>query len=196
MRHSNLFSNFLLVLLFGGMFTLAQGQTKFSAKNTVQLSVSGTSTMHDWVMKTSSGDCSATLQVDGDGNLKDITAMSFSVASKALKSGKDGMDKNAYKALKSDKSPNISATLKSADVIMKDGKNYTIKAIINLTIAGKTVETALDAQAKKINDTSFSIKGEKKISMKDYDMQPPSFMLGAVKTGNDVILNFDLVLNQ
>ena len=152
--------------------------------------------MHDWVMKTSSGDCSATLQVDGDGNLKDITAMSFSVASKALKSGKDGMDKNAYKALKSDKSPNISATLKSADVIMKDGKNYTIKAIINLTIAGKTVETALEAQAKKINDTSFSIKGEKKISMKDYDMQPPSFMLGAVKTGNDVVLNFDLVLNQ
>ena len=192
MRHSN----FLLVLLFGGMFTLAQGQTKFSAKNTVQLSVSGTSTMHDWVMKTSSGDCSATLQVDGDGNLKDITAMSFSVASKALKSGKDGMDKNAYKALKADKSPNISATLKSADVVMKDGKNYTIKAIINLTIAGKTVETALDAQAKKINDTSFSIKGEKKISMKDYDMQPPSFMLGAVKTGNDVVLNFDLVLNQ
>ena len=32
--------------------------------------------------------------------------------------------------------------------------------------------------------------------MKDYDMQPPSFMLGAVKTGNDVVLNFDLVLNQ
>jgi len=79
---------------------------------------------------------------------------------------------------------------------MKDGKNYTVKAIINLTIAGKTVETTLDAQAKKINDTSFSIKGEKKISMKDYDMQPPSFMLGAVKTGNDVVLNFDLVLNQ
>ena len=185
-----------MVLLFGGMFTLAQGQTKFSAKNTVQLSVSGTSTMHDWVMKTSSGDCSATLQVDGDGNLKDITAMNFSVASKALKSGKDGMDKNAYKALKADKNPNISATLKSADVIMKDGKNYTVKAIINLTIAGKTVETTLDAQAKKINDTSFSIKGEKKISMKEYDMQPPSFMLGAVKTGNDVVLNFDLVLNQ
>jgi polyisoprenoid-binding protein YceI len=196
MRHSNLFSKILLILLFGGMFTLVQGQTKFSAKNTVQLSVSGTSTMHDWVMKTSTGDCSATLQVDGDGNLKDITAMSFSVSSKGLKSGKDAMDKNAYKALKADKNPNISATLKSADVTMKDGKNYTVKAVISLTIAGKTVETTLDATAKKINDTSFSVKGEKKISMKDYDMQPPSFMLGAVKTGNDVVLNFDLVLNQ
>jgi len=196
MRHSNLFSKILLVLLFGGMFTLAQGQTKFAAKNTVQLSVSGTSTMHDWVMKASNGDCSATLQVDGDGNLKDITAMSFSVVSKALKSGKDGMDKNAYKALKIDKNPNITATLKSADVTMKDGKNFGIKAIISLSIAGKTLETTLDATAKKINDTSFSIKGEKNISMKDFDMKPPSFMLGAVKTGNDIVLSFDLVLNQ
>jgi polyisoprenoid-binding protein YceI len=196
MRQSNLFSKFLMVLLFGGMFNLVYGQAKFSAKNTVQLSIAGTSTMHDWVMKTSTGDCNATLQVDGDGHLKDITAMSFSVGSKSLKSGKDGMDKNAYKALKADKNPTISATLKSADVTMKDAKSYTIKATINLTIAGKTVETTLDAQAKKMNDTSFSVKGEKKISMKEYDMQPPSFMLGAVKTGNDVVLSFDLVLNQ
>jgi hypothetical protein len=196
MRHSNLIPNLFFILLFGSMFTLAQGQTKFNAKNTVHLSVAGTSTLHDWVMKTSSGDCTATLLLDADGNLKDITAMSFSVSSKTLKSGKDGMDNNAYKTLKADKNPNITATFKSGDVTMVDNKNYNLKCIISLNIAGKTIDTPLEAQLKKMNDTSFSVKGEKKISMKEYDMQPPSFMLGAVKTGNDVVLSFDLVLNQ
>ena len=196
MTDSKLFSALMTTLFLIGMILPGQSQSKFSSKNTVQLAVAGTSTMHDWVMKSSTGDCNATMQVDSDGNLKGITAMNFSVAAKSLKSGKDGMDKNAYKALKTDKNTNITAVLKSAEVIAKDGKNYTIKAIISLTIAGKTLETSLEAQAKKINDTSFSVKGEKKISMKDYDMKPPSFMLGAVKTGNDVVLSFDLVLNQ
>ncbi|MBK9734005.1 MAG: YceI family protein [Saprospiraceae bacterium] len=185
----------LLFLSFVG-FGSVTAQAKFTAKNTIHLTVSGTSTLHDWVMKTSEGTCLATLVLDADGSLKDFTSMSFSVPSKTLKSGKDGMDKNAYKALKADKNPTISATLKSAEVTAKDDKTYSIKAMVSLTIAGKTIDTQLEAEAKKSNDNSFAIKGDKKISMKEYGMDPPSFMLGAVKTGNDVVLHYDLVLNQ
>ena len=103
MTNSKLFSALMTTLFLIGMILPGQSQSKFSSKNTVQLAVAGTSTMHDWVMKSSTGDCNATMQVDSDGNLKGITAMNFSVAAKSLKSGKDGMDKNAYKALKTDK---------------------------------------------------------------------------------------------
>lgn len=190
------FRGISLIVLFFGTLLVLNGQTKFSAKNNINLSVSGTSTMHDWVMKSSTGDCSATFVEDAKGNITDLTSMNFTVTVKSLKSGKDGMDKNAYKALKSDKSPNITATLKSATITTKDNKIYTIKAVIKLTIAGKSVDTDLVATAKRINDNSYSITGEKKISMKDYDVEAPSFMLGAVKTGNDVVLNFDAVLNR
>ncbi len=175
--------------------TVSISQTKYSTK-AVNMSVSGTSTMHDWVMKSTAGDCSATFTVDATGNITDLTEMTVSFSSKALKSGKDAMDKNAYKALKTDKNPTISATLKSAEVSTKDNKTYTIKSVVKLTIAGKTIETDLITTAKKVNDTSISVKGQKKISMKEYDMSPPSFMLGAVKTGNDVVLAFDVVLNK
>lgn len=185
-----------MVLVTSGLFFTIYAQTKYSSKNNITMSVSGTSTMHDWVMKSTSGDCVATFTEDAKGSLTDVTAFTFTVSSKALKSGKDGMDKNAYKALKADKNPTITATLKSADVVAKDAKNYTIKAVVKLTIAGKTLETDLIAQAKHINDNSYSITGEKKISMKDYGMEPPSFMLGAVKTGNDVTIHFDVVLNK
>lgn len=186
----------IMIMIAYGLFFNIKAQAKFSAKNNITMSVSGTSTMHDWVMKSTTGDCTATFTEDAKGTLTDVTAFTFTVSSKALKSGKDGMDKNAYKALKADKNPTITATLKSADVIAKDAKNYTIKAVVKLTIAGKTLETDLIAQAKHINDNSYVITGEKKISMKDYGMEPPSFMLGAVKTGNDVNIHFDVVLNK
>ena len=130
-----------MILVVSGAWLTVQSQTKFSAKSNISMSVSGTSTMHDWVMKSTTGDCSATFVEDASGKLTDITGLSFTVSSKALKSGKDAMDKNAYKALKADKNPNISASLKSAEVTTKDNKTYMIKAIVKLTIAGKTLET-------------------------------------------------------
>ena len=196
MKTLDLIRFFLMTLLITGVFTGMRAQTKFTGKEHINFNVSGTSTMHDWVMKSSLGDCTATFVLDDKGNLKDVTAMNLTVSSKVLKSGKGAMDKNAYKALKADKNPNITAVLKSAEVTTKDNKSYTVKSMIKLTIAGKTLDTELISQVKRINDNSFSVKGEKKISMKDYGMEPPSFMLGAVTTGNDVVLNFDLVLNQ
>jgi len=32
--------------------------------------------------------------------------------------------------------------------------------------------------------------------MKEYSMAPPTFMMGTIKTGNDVTLKFDLKLNK
>ncbi|MBL0026414.1 MAG: YceI family protein [Saprospiraceae bacterium] len=187
--------NLTMILLVSGMIVPFYAQTKFTAKS-VNMEVSGTSTMHDWEMTSKTGDCTATFTLDGNGNIGHLTALNLTVSSTALKSGKGSMDKNAYKALKSDKYPNITATLKSAEITTRDNVNFTIKSVIKLTLAGKTVETDLLATAKKMSDNTYTVKGEKKISMKDYDMSPPSFMLGAVKTGNDVVLNFEVVLNQ
>jgi hypothetical protein len=35
-----------------------------------------------------------------------------------------------------------------------------------------------------------------KVSMKDFAMEPPSFMMGAIKTGNEVTLKFDFKLTS
>ncbi len=186
------------VAIFLVFFTagLGMAQMKFTAKNNINLSVAGTSTMHDWTMKSTSGDCSATFTSDAGGNLTDITAMQFTVASKALKSGKSKMDDNAYRALKADKNPTISAVLKQAELTTRDNKTYTMKGSVKLTIAGKTMETELNATLKRTAENSINVKGDKKISMKEYGMEPPSFMMGTIKTGNDVTLSFDFNLSK
>jgi polyisoprenoid-binding protein YceI len=102
------------------------------------------------------------------------------------------MDKNAYKALKTDKSATITFTQTSATV-SADG---TVKSVGRLTIAGSTVITDIIAVTKVNADKSISVKGSKKISMKDFKIDPPTFMMGTIKTGNDITLKFDLTLRK
>jgi hypothetical protein len=179
-----------LFFLFG-FITFLTAQTKLST-NAVNFKVSGTSPMHDWEMSSKEAQCGAVFNLDTKGNLSDITDMMLTVSSKALKSGKGLMDKKAYNALKAEQNPNITAKLLSADVISKDGRNYDLNAKIRLTIAGKSIDTDLKAQVVKNSDTSFAVKGEKKINMLDYGMETPGFM--GVRTGKDVVLSFNLTL--
>jgi hypothetical protein len=179
------------------MFTLgAFAQVKYSSKNGLNLVVSGTSTLHDWDMKSSQGSFDATFTFNAAGAVTGITGLSFTTPTSALKSEKDAMDKNAYKALKTDKNPNISFTAASATVTAANATDFTVKAVGKLTIAGATLDAEIVANGKVNADKTITVTGAKKISMKEFGMTPPSFMMGTIKTGNDVTLKFDLKLTK
>ena len=182
-----IFSLFFFQLAFDSV-----AQLKYSAKDDLQIIVSGTSTMHDWDMKTSKGESNATVTLNASGKLSGLTALSFTVPAETLKSDHTSMDKNAYKALKTADHSTISYTLSSATVDA-DG---AIKCQGKLSIAGVTLNESLTATGQVNADKSISVKGSKKISMKEYNMSPPSFMLGTVKTGNDVTVQFNLTLRK
>jgi polyisoprenoid-binding protein YceI len=184
--------NLLLVMAIQLLSVAAMAQVKYHAKDDLNMVVTGTSTLHDWSMKTSKGDCNATFTVNANGQPTGLTHLSFAIPADALKSDHSGMDKNAYKALRTDKTATITYAMTSATVA-SDG---TVKCQGKLNIAGGTFETDLVAIAKLNADKSITVKGNKKISMKDYKIDPPTFMMGTIKTGNDVILKFDLTLRK
>ncbi len=45
-------------------------------------------------------------------------------------------------------------------------------------------------------DNTITVTGTQKISMKDFAIDPPTFMLGTIKTGNDITLSFTIVLRR
>jgi hypothetical protein len=179
------------LLLFIGAFA----QVKYSNKNAANLVVSGTSTLHDWDMKSAQGNCEATITLNAAGALTALNGLSFSTNALELKSGKGAMDKNAYKALKTDKSPNITYTA-ATSAVSASGTDYLVKTNGKLTIAGATLDAEITAICKVHPDKTITVTGSKKISMKDFGMVPPSFMMGTIKTGNDVTLKFDFTLSK
>jgi len=177
---------------------VVSAQVQYSLKDKASLVVSGTSTLHDWDMNSTTATCTATFILNAANHLTNVTAIQFSTPIAELKSKHSAMDKNAYKALNKDKAPNISFVLTAgtASIIDAGNGNYTLKCKGKLNIAGSSVETDLSANCKLNADKTITVTGSKNISMKDYNVTPPSFMMGAVKTGNDIVLKFNLTLKS
>jgi len=153
--------------------------------------IKGTSSLHDWEMISNIFNGTIIINKTNDENL-DIKGININVGVKTLISGNKIMDKKCYKALRSEEHPNINYQFKNIKEIKLKTDN-TFSAVLNgtLTIAGKTnlIEIVVEIVLK---DDKISIKGEKAFKMSDFDVKPPKALLGTIKTGNDITIEFNL----
>jgi polyisoprenoid-binding protein YceI len=104
------------------------------------------------------------------------------------------MDKKIQDALKSDKHPEVRFTINNTrDVTVKDNK---FAGTINgtLYIAGVSRTENIPFTGQLISGNRIQIKGSKKVKMTDFKISPPTAMLGALKTGDEVTVSFTLVM--
>jgi len=184
---------FIFIFLFAFK---ANSQFKYHTKDDLNLLVSGTSTLHDWDMKAAKGEVNAVFTFDAKGQISGLSSLSFTTPAEALKSEHSGMDKNAYKALKTSSFTSITFVSGSATVTPLDATSVTVKSTGKLTVAGFSKDVVIVAVCKLNADKSISVSGSQKISMSDYKIEPPTFMFGAVKTGNDITLKFSLTIRK
>jgi hypothetical protein len=184
---------FLLPFLLG---TLAAGAQARYASSTIDLTVSGTSTLHDWTMKSVKADCSGNFTINGAGQIVGVDELVFSTPATSLKSEHSSMDNNAYKALKTDKNPVISYTVNTVTVAPAEAGGFVVTCKGKLSIAGASRDQDVIALCKLNPDNSINVTGTEKISMKAFSVDPPTFMLGTIKTGNEIVLAFHLILKK
>lgn len=179
----------LTILVAMSMTTFAQVAFK---PQSINISLTGTSTLHDWEMKANQGSTDAVFVISGD-KLTSISKLSFSLPVTNLKSDSKAMDKNTYKAMNTDKNPNIQFQLTSSSITPAGANKYNIKAIGKLTISGTTKDTELNATGVyNPADKSLTVTGTKSMKMTDFNVKPPTVMLGTIKTGNDIKIAYNL----
>ncbi len=190
----------LTIFIIAGSMQLTHAQAKYKIQETkdVNMKLSGTSTLHNWVMKAqnTTGVAQFGFKGTGDTQLNSLKSLTFSLIVTDLKSGEKGLDKNAYKALKSDQYKDIDYKLTSAVIMPESEGKYLIKTQGNLSIAGVTKDVAMDVYAVINKDGSITCTGSDKLLMTDYKVKPPKFMLGAMKTGDAITLNYTIVYKK
>ncbi|MDP5202180.1 YceI family protein [Flavobacterium sp. DG2-3] len=178
-----------LVIAFFGMTTFAAAQKSYTLDNKSTFSVAGTSTLHDWEMKSASGTGTASLNI-ANGKLTDIEALTVTLLAESIKSEKKSMDKVAYETLKTDKNKTIKYVLKSAEKV----NDNTWELTGTYTIAGvsKIYKTSVKTTVTK---DGLNLQGSNKITFTEFGMKSPTAMLGTIKTGQDLTLKFNLTFN-
>jgi polyisoprenoid-binding protein YceI len=171
---------------------LAQTTYKLSPGQNVNIKVLGSSNVHDWTMVSSLMESQGEFKFDGDRQLVALHSFSFSMDAKSLKSEHTSMDDRTYKTMKADQYPKIIFKLNSAVITAVQKNKYLIKATGDLVIAGVTQNITLNVTAVVNADNTISCTGSQKIQLTDYKIEPPSFMLGAMKVKNDLTIQFNL----
>jgi polyisoprenoid-binding protein YceI len=182
----------LLVLLLLSLGYL-QAQESYQLR-TAEISISGTSSLHDWTSKTTKLTASGDLTVE-NGNLVDIPALKVSIPVTSITSEKGKiMDNKTYKALLSDEHPNITFKLQELQSIDTNGKDMTLTVRGQLTIAGTSKAVQLTAKAKADGKGGFQFSGSKALKMTDFGIDPPTALLGTLKTGDDITIAYQISL--
>nr|WP_315150614.1 YceI family protein [uncultured Flavobacterium sp.] len=171
------------------MVLSANAQKSYTLDIKTNFSVLGTSTLHDWEMKSPSRTGTASLTVT-DSKLTDINSIDITLPAESIKSEKKSMDKVAYETLKTDKFKNIKYVLKSAEKVNETTWNLTG----TYTIAG--VSKVLKTQVKtSVTNGVVNLQGSNKITFTEFGMKSPTAMFGTIKTGENLTIKFNLNFN-
>lgn len=167
-----------------------KSQQVYSLEQGPQLKVEGISTIHDWEMLSSRATGVARVSFNDDESFN-ITSLYVALPVKSLKSGKSQMDANAYKALKADKFSEIRFEL--TEVLMITSS--TVKATGKLTIAGTSRTISVEVKYA-LKDETIQFSGTKSIKFSEFNIDPPTAILGAIRTGDDLELSFNVIFKS
>lgn len=192
----NLFSTALIMLI---PFMGSAQSTEYTLDESSTMVITGTSTIHDWEADVEEMDLSVSLNpelLNGENPEAPVTSLSLNVPVKSIESGKGGMNKKIYGALKEKDHPEIMFFMTSAELAdtVQSAESFTLNLKGNLNVAGTLQEVSFPVKATRAGEDSYRFEGSYGINMKDYDVDPPSAMLGTIKSGEEVEITFDILL--
>lgn len=195
-------AKYFLIPLVTAIATTAAAQSIDGVRLAVgpgsELMFEGTSTLHAFHCRTTK--LAATVNVDPtymEARLyqlnRPLKSIEVVIPVKSLSCGNKGLEENMFKVLKADKYPEIRyqlSTYQIAGAAADDG--LTLQAVGTLTVAGQQKTIEMLVKTDRGRDGNAAATGTQSLLMTDFGIKPPVFMLGALKTGNKVVVSFKL----
>lgn len=192
----NIMSISIVALFFFSFVTIKNHFIDYKVNQDFSMVIKGSSNVHDWEsnIETLNGSASVTLNEMGEIQ---IDKCEVTIPVNSIKSSKGNrMDKKTMKALKETEYPNIEFNLISFDNVVKTGSEFTAKASGNLSLAGTTKVIDMDITGSQLENGSIEIKCSKDMKMTDFDIKPPTALLGTMRTKDEITIEFKIVLDN
>lgn len=166
----------------------------------------GTSTLHDFESRTTA----TTFAVTRDAataaprDASDLATLMRTAAVRGvdvtvpvltLHSGKDGLDKNLWKALRAAEHPDITFHLEryARPDAPENADTLALRAEGALTVAGQARPVTLEARAYR-GSGGVWLEGRQVLRMTEFGIKPPRMMLGTIRVGDAITVHYRLLL--
>jgi len=124
-----------------------------------------------------------------------ISAAEVDLEVEAIDCDSRTMNKKVGNALNDDdKTPRISFVLGNATV-SSVADSVTVAVSGDLTIAGASRTVTFDVVGKSTANNTMTFTGSVPVLMSDHGVDSPTAMLGTLKTGDEVVVHFEVVTN-
>ncbi|MEN7547039.1 YceI family protein [Rapidithrix thailandica] len=190
----------ILAMLMGVQFN-AFSQTTFKVAPESKVSIDGTSTIHDWTAKVNKAEGQLTLSKKfakkGPKTGESVEAATLTLIVKSIEGRNSTMNNKIYEAFKESENPHITYQQTGAAAISQADEasgSFTLVSKGNLSMAGVTHPIEIELKGKKIAGNKYQFTASKKLNMTDYKMETPSAMFGQIVTGEEITVNFDLIV--
>ena len=169
-----------------------------------ELWLEGTSTVHEYQSRTSElalvllRDAAAPDPADvaalgawlRSGNLR---GLDLGVPLAPMRSGKAALDKNLLKALRASEFPEIRFKLTQSRIGAESGDTVAVTAEGVLRVAGRERPITVAGRLVKA-EAGVWLEGRHALKMTEYDVKPPTMMLGTLRVHDPVVVHFRLLL--
>lgn len=183
----------VIIVLTTTLFASVKAQTLYEVKSH-SLKVKGTSNLHDWDAEVEKAKGTFRLKVE-NGKITSLEDLRLTVDATSFKSSKGSiMNSKINDALNTKKFPEIRYELKKVTSINENKGAYTISTVGVLLISGVPQTVTIDATGRVNNNGDIEFSGTKNIKMSDHKVSPPTAMFGALTTGDEVTLTYQVVV--
>ena len=159
------------------------------------MKIVGTSNVHDWEMTLKNIDCYGTIINYGNNVIKLKNAI-LKTNVKDINSQYDLMDKIAHGAMEAKEFPVISFKAFNTKKLSENNQSVNGQIIGDLLISGVSKQKTISVEARILNDEMVSISGNVPVKMTDFGIKPPKYMMGALKTDDEVHIIFHLTFTK
>lgn len=179
----------LFVCIMFATTGVLKAQTLKINPRTSTMTILGTTNVHDFETKVT--------QMSGElviNSSKKVESLNVLVPVKSIKSKEKLMDTKTYEAFSATKNPNISFHLTDATSLKVTGQDIEVTVTGNLTMAGATRKISFKTTGKNTRAGVYEFKGSVPLKMTDFKMSPPTAMMGMMKVGDGIVLQYHVFL--
>ena len=197
MRSGRLYIKFMLVLMLGLFIGNVNSQVVYTPEPDSRLWIEGRSNVNQFECRADSYSGDATIY--DEGNVNEQTEMNLEIEVAGFDCGRDRMNRDFRNALKASSVPKIIfrfGEVLNMQPLADDDNTIRFNVMGYLTVAGVTQQITFDMLGYFLSDERIRAVGSKQIKMTDYEVEPPSAMLGLVKAENELTVHFDLLASR